>query len=145
MVQDLGREPTPGEIAERLGVSEEEVLDTLEINTSQVSLNDPFSDEADDNTYIDYLEDTDTPSPDTGLYADTLRGDMVKALDTLPERERIILTLYYGIGGADPLTLEQIGDRLGYTRERIRQLKVQALERIRSTGRADYLSAYAQN
>jgi len=142
--QELGRKPTPEEIGRHLEIPVSRVTDSIRHNTSHISLDAALSSESDENTLVDYLADTESPSPDTSLYESTLRGDMRKALDTLPDRERTIIMLYFGIEG-EAQTLEQIGERLGYTRERIRQLKVQALDRLRTSSRADLLSPYMEN
>lgn len=140
--QKLGRQPTAEEIAQKLGISIEEVEDTMHIANTHVSLDDPYSNDKDDNALVDYLTDEDQVSPDEGTYNNALTEDMEKALNTLTDREKLILTLYFGINGRDPLTLEDIGKQLELTRERIRQIKEKAIQRLRHSTRAKYLKGY---
>lgn len=140
--QELGRSPSPLEIAKRLQISEDEVKDTMHIANTHVSLDDPYSNDQDDNALVDYLQDENAQMPDDETFEHALSDDMEKALDTLADRERQILSLYFGIGGDDPLTLEEIGQKLGLTRERIRQIKEKAISRLRHSSRAKYLQGY---
>lgn len=142
--QELGRQPTADEIADRLHLSVEEVQDTMSIANTHVSLDDPYSDEREDNALVDYLADEEQASPDEGTYSNALTEDMEKALNTLGERERLILTLYFGLNGEEPLTLEDIGKRMNLTRERIRQIKEKAIQRLRHSTRAKYLKGYIE-
>jgi len=142
--QELGRQPTAEEIADRLNLSVEEVQDTMSIANTHVSLDDPYSDEREDNALVEYLTDEEQASPDEGTYSNALTEDMEKALNTLGERERLILTLYFGLNGEDPLTLEDIGKRMDLTRERIRQIKEKAIQRLRHSTRAKYLKGYIE-
>jgi RNA polymerase primary sigma factor len=143
--QELGREPTHAEIAESLGLDARDVEDTVNVANGQVSLHEAFSDEPGDHAYIDYLEDTEGPAPDDGLYREFLSHDVQRALATLNERERTIMTLYFGLAGETALTLEEIGRHLNLTRERIRQIKEQAVDKLRQSSRTRYLSAYMDN
>jgi RNA polymerase primary sigma factor len=145
LLQELGREPTHAEIAERLGLAERDVEETLSVANGQVSLHDAFSDEPGDHAFIDYLEDTEGAAPDDELYKEFLSKDMLRVLETLNERERMIMTLYFGLAGETALTLEEIGRHLNLTRERIRQIKEQAIDKLRQSTRARYLSAYLDN
>lgn len=140
--QELGRQPTAQEIAKKLDLSVEEVEDTMKIANTHVSLDDPYSSDKDDNALVDYLTDEDQESPDVGTYSNALTEDMEKALNMLTEREKLILTLYFGLNGEDPLTLEDIGKEMRLTRERIRQIKEKAIQRLRHSTRAKYLKGY---
>jgi RNA polymerase primary sigma factor len=142
--QELGRTPTPEEIAKRLDISVDEVKDTMSIANTHVSLDDPYSNDQDDNALVDYLEDENAAMPDDETFEHALSDDMDKALDTLTDREKLILSLYFGIGGQEPLTLEEIGKKLGLTRERIRQIKEKAISRLRHSSRAKYLKGYIE-
>lgn len=142
---ELGREPTPAEIAESLGLDARDVEDTINVANGQVSLHHSFSDDPGDHSYIDYLEDTEGAAPDDGLYREFLSHDVQRALGTLNAREREIMTLYFGLAGETALTLEEIGRRLNLTRERIRQIKEQAIDKLRQSARSEYLSAYVDN
>ena len=143
--QKLGRQPTATEIAQKLKISVEEVEDTMHIANTHVSLDDPYSNDKDDNALVDYLTDDGQECPDEGTYSHALSEDMEKALNTLTDREKLILTLYFGLEGEDPLTLEDIGKRLKLTRERIRQIKEKAIQRLRHSTRAKYLKGYIEN
>ena len=140
--QELGRLPTPQEIANRLELSVEEVVETMKIANTHVSLDDPYSNDKDDNALVDYLTDDDQVPPDEGTYTNALSEDMERALDTLTEREKLILTMYFGLSGEDPLTLEEIGKKMKLTRERIRQVKEKAIQRLRHSTRAKFLKGY---
>ena len=105
-------------------------------------MDDPYSNDKDDNALVDYLTDADQVSTDEGTYNNALTEDMEKALNTLTDREKHILTLYFGLNGKDPLTLEDIGKRLDLTRERIRQIKEKAIQRLRHSTRAKFLKGY---
>jgi RNA polymerase primary sigma factor len=140
--QELGRSPSAQEIAKRLQISEEEVQDTMHIANTHVSLDDPYSNDQDDNALVDYLMDENAQMPDDETFEHALSDDMERALDTLADREKQILGMYFGLGGEEPLTLEEIGQRLGLTRERIRQIKEKAISRLRHSSRAKYLQGY---
>jgi len=142
--QELGRSPSAAEIAKRLKLSEQEVEDTMHIANTHVSLDDPYSNDQDDNALVDYLMDEKARMPDDQTFEAALSDDMEKALKTLSEREQDILNLYFGLGGEEPLTLEEIGKRLGLTRERIRQIKEKAIARLRHSSRAKYLKGYIE-
>jgi RNA polymerase primary sigma factor len=143
--QELGRAPNAKEIAKRLKLSEEEVEDTMHIANTHVSLDDPYSSDQDDNALVDYLTDENAEMPDERTYDHALSEDMEKALNTLTERERVILSLYFGLNGEEPMTLEEIGKKLKLTRERIRQIKEKAIQRLRHSSRAKYLKGYIEN
>src|SRR5262245_6947091 len=142
--QELGRSPTPDEIAARLKISPEEVEDTMVIANSHVSLDDPYSSEKDDTALVDYLTDETQASPDEDTYSAALSDDLERALGTLSERERSILSMYFGLGGEEPMTLEDIGKRMKLTRERIRQIKEKAIQRLRHSTRAKFLQGYME-
>jgi RNA polymerase primary sigma factor len=143
--QELGRTPSADEIAQRLKISPQEVEDTMVIANSHVSLDDPYSADKDDTALVDYLTDELQAAPDEDTYASALSDDLDRALGTLSERERNILTLYFGLGGEEPMTLEDIGKRMKLTRERIRQIKEKAIQRLRHSTRAKYLQGYIES
>ena len=140
--QELGRAPSAGEIAKKLNLSEEEVEDTMHIANTHVSLDDPYSNDQDDSALVDYLMDENAEMPDEHTYERALSDDMERALDTLSEREKLILMLYFGLSSEEPMTLEEIGKKLGLTRERIRQIKEKAIIRLRHSSRSKYLRGY---
>lgn len=142
--QDLGRDPYLEEIARELAVSEHDVAEVMSFSRGHVSLDEPLSGDGED-AFVDQIPDENAESPDRPLLEQMLGRDLRRALEQLTERERVILTSYFGLDGSEPLTLEEIGRRLGYTRERIRQVKEQAIEKLRGRPRmnsiADYLCA----
>jgi RNA polymerase primary sigma factor len=142
--QELGRAPSAREIAKKLKLSEEEVEDTMHIANTHVSLDDPYSTDQDDTALVDYLQDENAPMPDEETYERALSDDMEKALATLSERERMILSMYFGLNGEEPLTLEEIGRELALTRERIRQIKEKAIVRLRHSSRSKFLKGYME-
>lgn len=139
--QELGRDPTVGEIAEGLDISEEEVAKTLSISQSHLSLDAPLT-PGEDNKLLDYLPDTQRPGPDDETFERALSESIEEVLSTLKEREAKILKLYYGLDGQEPMTLEEIGSLLGITRERVRQIKEKALNRLRHVSRAKALESF---
>jgi RNA polymerase primary sigma factor len=143
--QELGRTPEVDEIAKKLKLSHEEVRDTMQIANSHLSLDASFGNDQEENCLVDYLADDDLESPDEQTYMNALSDDMQKALDTLTDREREILSLYFGLEGEEPLTLEEIGKRMNLTRERIRQIKEKAILRLRHSSRSKYLKGYVKD
>jgi RNA polymerase primary sigma factor len=141
LTQELGREPTVEEIAEELDLSGEEIQQALTMARSHLSLDAPLA-PGEDSQLLDYVADGVSPGPDAELYTRALARSIEDALDTLSERESKVLRLYFGLGEAEPLTLEQIGERFGVTRERVRQIKERALKRLRHQSRARFLESY---
>ncbi|MGD8413409.1 MAG: RNA polymerase sigma factor RpoD/SigA [Candidatus Latescibacterota bacterium] len=140
--QEMGRAPTTEEIAEHIGVSADEVEETMRIANNHVSLDTAMSDEGDDPSYLAQLEDEESTGPDEYVDGLMLGESTARALQTLNGREREIIRLYFGLGGEEPLTLEDIGKHLGLTRERIRQIKEQAIQKLRHRSRSKYLKDF---
>src|SRR3990172_5122375 len=130
LLQELGREPTAAEIAEGMDIEMEEVQKTLSISQNHLSLDAPMT-PGEDNRLLDYLPDTQNAGPDQETFEHALTHSIEEVLCTLKERESKILRLYFGLDEPEPLTLEEIGARLGITRERVRQIKEKALSRLR--------------
>ena len=141
LTQELGREPTLEEIAEELELSEEEIKHTLAMAQTHLSLDAPLV-PGEDGQLLDYVSDQFAAGPDEELYSQALQRSIEDALGTLSEREAKVLRLYFGLGDTDPLTLEQIGERFGITRERVRQIKERALSRLRHQSRARFLETF---
>jgi RNA polymerase primary sigma factor len=144
--QDLGRDPDAEELAKELGVTREEIEEVTTFSQATLSLDQPVHDEGNETTFVDQIVDDRNASPDQGAYADALKRDMARALEGLTDRERTILVRYYGLNGVKARTLEDIGKEMGYTRERIRQIKEQAIDKLRSRPQSaqyieDYLTA----
>jgi len=143
--QELGRAPSADEIAARLNISAQEVAETMVIANTHVSLDDPYSADKDDTALVDHLAAEGQESPDEGTYTAALSDDLDRALGTLSDRERRVLAMYFGLGGDEPMTLEDIGRKLGLTRERIRQIKEKAIQRLRHSTRARFLQGYVES
>ena len=141
LLQELGREATNAEIAEGMELTEEEVAKTMSITQTHLSLDAPMT-PGEDNRLLDYLPDTMHPTPDVQTFDKALTESVHKALAGLKEREAKILRLYFGLEDAEPMTLEQIGEVLNITRERVRQIKEKALSRLRHVSRAGALESY---
>ena len=141
LLQELGREATHAEIAEGMELTEEEVAKTMSISQTHLSLDAPMT-PGEDNRLLDYLPDNVNPAPDEETFEKALTESIAEALGGLKEREAKILRLYFGLDGAEPMTLEQIGAVLNITRERVRQIKEKALSRLRHVSRARALESY---
>jgi RNA polymerase primary sigma factor len=140
--QKYQREPTPEEVAMVLDVTVEEVEATLGIAARHVSMDAPFTD-GESNALIDVLENFNADKTDNHLdYKDSLRIETERTLASLTDREREVIKLFFGIGVEHPMTLEDIGEQLGITRERIRQIKDKAITKLRSQSRSKSLKAY---
>jgi RNA polymerase primary sigma factor len=143
MRQELGRDPTHRELADRAGIPEEAVTRTLTLGRPSVSLDGGLP-SSDDKTLFDYLADDRTPSPDDGVAGDALAASLRDALTSLTPRQRRVLSLYFGLEGGDPMTLGAIGELLGVTRERARQIKEKALWRLRNSRHARVLATFRE-
>jgi len=141
LLQELGREATHAEIADGMDITEEEVAKTMSISQVHLSLDAPLT-PGEDNRLLDYLADTVNPTPDEQTFEKALTEAIEDSLGGLKEREAKILRLYFGIDGAEPMTLEEIGTQLGITRERVRQIKEKALSRLRHVSRAKSLESF---
>jgi RNA polymerase primary sigma factor len=138
---ELGREPTPQEIAEQAGVSEAEIATILPISRAYLSL-DTNGRATNDGALLDFLPDPGAEPPDTDVTTEALTKSVLSALDHLAPRESMVLRRYFGFDGDEPMTLEEIGGELGVTRERVRQLKDRALHHLRSGRDRDTLEAF---
>lgn len=141
LLQELGREATHAEIADGMDITEEEVAKTMSISQAHLSLDAPLS-PGEDNKLLDYLPDNLNPTPDEQTFEKALTESIEAALGSLKEREAKILRLYFGLDGSEAMTLEEIGARLGITRERVRQIKEKALSRLRHVSRARALESF---
>ncbi|HOF21582.1 MAG TPA: RNA polymerase sigma factor RpoD/SigA [Bacteroidales bacterium] len=139
--QEFEREPTSLEIAELLEMIPEDVRESLRTNGRTVSMDAPISAEEDNNMY-DVIQNDEIPSPDRNLINESLSYEIERALSTLSPREAKVLKYYFGLGMKHPLTLEEIGEKLHLTRERVRQIKEKAIKRIQFTTRCKILRTY---
>ena len=140
--QEFEREPSAEELAEILELNIEEVSTTLGVASRHVSVDAPFSD-GEENSLLDIIENTTTPDTDNALeYRESLRREIERSLSTLTERQKDVIKLYFGIGIDHSFSLEDIGDKFGLTRERVRQIKDKAINKLRSTSRSKLLKNY---
>lgn len=138
--QENERTPTSEELANLLEIPKEKISDTLKVSGRHISVDAPFV-EGEDNTLLDVLSNNDSPNADKGLIDESLAREIERSLATLTERERDIVRLFFGIG-CQEMTLEEIGERFGLTRERVRQIKEKAIRRLRHTSRSKLLKTY---
>ena len=140
--QEYEREPSPEELAGLLEIPTEEVETTLGVAARHVSMDAPFV-EGEDNSLLDVLENSSTPDTDQELdYNQSLRREIERSLSTLTERQCDVIKLYFGIGVEHPMSLEDIGEKFGLTRERVRQIKDKAINKLRSANRSKLLKNY---
>lgn len=140
--QEYEREPSAEELAETLEIPTEEVETTLGVAARHVSMDAPFV-EGEDNSLLDVLENSGTPGTDSALeYSESLRREIERSLSTLTERQCDVIKLYFGIGVEHPMSLEDIGEKFGLTRERVRQIKDKAINKLRSANRSKLLKLY---
>lgn len=138
--QEFERKPSPEELADALEIPKEKVVDTMRVSGHHVSVDAPFVD-GEENSLLDVLINSDSPIADKSLLNESLSREIDRALATLTERERDIIKLFFGISMTE-MTLEEIGERFGLTRERVRQIKEKAIRRLRHTSRSKLLKSY---
>ncbi len=141
LLQELGREPKIEELARGMDTTPAKVENLLEISRRPVSLETPIDDEG-DSTFGDFVEDINSPAPSDEVTTHLLRFQLQQALDKLPAREAQILRLRYGLADGRVYTLEEVGQTIGVTRERVRQLEAQALQRLRQSSAHVILKDY---
>ena len=138
--QEHERRPSVDEISERVDIPEEKVDEAMMANTRHVSVDAPFVD-GEDNSLLDVLINDDAPMADRQLVIESLRSEIAIVLQTLNDRERAVITAFYGIGQPE-MTLEEIGHKYGLTRERVRQIKEKAIRRLRNNTKNKLLKTY---
>lgn len=141
LVQELGREPTPEEIAEEMDVSVDRVREILKIAQEPVSLETPIGEE-DDSHLGDFIEDQEVQAPADAAAFELLKEQLEDVLDTLTPREQKVLRLRFGLDDGRTRTLEEVGQVFGVTRERIRQIEAKALRKLRHPMRSKRLKDY---
>lgn len=138
--QEFEREPSPEELADILETTVDKISDTLSNSGRHVSMDAPFV-QGEENTLLDVLENKE-PNTDAILINESLSEEIKRSLSTLTEREREIIVLFFGLSSNHPLSLEEIGEKFNLTRERVRQIKDKALQRLRHTSRSKILKSY---
>ena len=143
LLQELGREPLPEEIAEKMGVTVERVREIQKIAQDPVSLETPIGEE-EDSHLGDFIEDEKTITPSDSVAFSMLKEQLLGVLDTLTPREEKVLRLRYGIDDGKPRTLEEVGKEFNVTRERIRQIEAKALRKLRHPSRSKRLKDFLE-
>ncbi len=143
LLQETGREPTPAEIAERMGITEERVCEIQRIAQDPVSLEAPIGEE-EDSHLGDFVEDDKSITPSDHVAASMLKEQLLRVLDTLTPREEKVLRLRYGLDDGRPRTLEEVGKEFNVTRECIRQIEAKALRKLRHPSRSKALKDFLE-
>jgi RNA polymerase primary sigma factor len=138
--QENERRPSIDEIADKVDLPQDKIEDAMKVNNRHVSVDAPFID-GEDNSLLDILINDDSPMADRTLVLESLRDEINRALLTLNERERNIIEAFFGINQPE-MTLEEIGDKYGLTRERVRQIKEKAIRRLRHNTKNKLLKTY---
>ena len=141
LLQELGREPTPEEIAEEMNMPEDRVREILKISQEPVSLETPIGEE-EDSHLGDFIQDDNVPVPSDAAAFTLLKEQLVEVLGTLTEREQKVLRLRFGLDDGRARTLEEVGKEFNVTRERIRQIEAKALRKLRHPSRSRKLKDY---
>ena len=138
--QENERRASIDEIAERVNIPEDKIADAMKVSGRHVSMDAPFS-EGEDGSLIDVMPNGDSPEPDNMLEIESLREEIKRALQTLNDRERQVLMAFFGIDQPE-MTLEEIGQMYGLTRERVRQIKEKAIRRLRKNTQNKQLKSF---
>ncbi len=141
--QEHERKPSAEELAMKLDLPVDKVMDTMKVSGRHTSIDAPFVD-GEDNSLLDVLPNEDSPKADKSLINESLSTEIDRSLSTLSDRERDIIKMFFGIGYSE-MTLEEIGEKFGLTRERVRQIKEKAIRRLRNGQRCKLLKSYLGN
>ena len=141
MLQEMGREPTPEELAVRMDMPEEKIRKVLKISKEPISMETPIGDD-EDSHLGDFVEDTNTVAPPDATTSNNLKNQVASVLETLTPREAKVLRMRFGIGMNTDHTLEEVGKQFDVTRERIRQIEAKALRKLRHPSRSEHLRTY---
>lgn len=143
LLQKLGREPTPKEVAKQMGISSERVREIMKISQEPVSLETPIGEE-EDSHLGDFIEDSEVEGPANAASFTMLQEQLNEVLNTLNERERKVIQLRFGLQDGHPRTLEEVGREFGVTRERIRQIESKTLSKLRHPNRSSVLKDFLE-
>ena len=138
--QKYQREPSVEELSEFLTLGPDDIAQTFEFGSRQVSVNAAFV-EGEDNSLLDTLRDNTVQSPDSGLLEDSLREEIKRSLQSLPKRDAEVISMYFGLNGS-PMALDEIADSFGITRERVRQIKEKGIRKLKNAKRSKSLRSY---
>ena len=139
--QEHQRPPVAEEIANKLDLSLSDVKQSMKISGRHISMDAPFKEGENSNLY-DVVQSSESPRPDLNLMKDSLNVEVNRALNTLSEKEAEVLRHYYGISKKQPMSLQEIGDSFGLTRERVRQIKEKGIRRLRHASKSKVLKTY---
>ncbi len=141
LVQDLGREPTTEELADAMGMDAAKIREIQKISQDPISIDKPVGEE-EDSHLVDFISNDELAAPEEEVARNLLKEDLIKALGTLTERERKVIELRFGLKDGVPMTLEQVGKKLGVTRERIRQIEAKAIRKLSRASSSKKLEGY---
>ncbi len=139
--QEHERKPSSTELARELDIAEDKISDTMKVAGRHISMDAPFV-EGEDNSLLDVMPNEDSPNADSTLMDESLAKEIDNVLSSLSEREAEIIKLFFGIGDNQEMTLEEIGDQFGLTRERVRQIKEKAIRKLRVSDKCLTLKPY---
>jgi len=140
----MGREPTYEEVAKRMDITVNKVSKIIKVSQEPISLGTPLGEDEDSHLY-DFIEDEVMPSPPDSVIQINLREHIVNALKCLTEREAEVLKMRFGLGSGNEHTLEEVGQRFKMTRERIRQIEVKSLRKLKNSSRTRKLRSFTSN
>ena len=141
LVQDLGREPTTEELAKEMGMEPAKIREIQKISQDPISIDKPVGEE-EDSHLVDFISNDELAAPEEEVARILLKEDLIKALNSLTERERKVIELRFGLKDGIPMTLEQVGKKLGVTRERIRQIEAKAIRKLSRASSSKKLEGY---
>jgi RNA polymerase primary sigma factor len=141
--QEHERPPTSEELSEHLEMNVDDIKKALSHSARHSSIDAPVNDNDDSSaSLLDFMSNTDFPSPDSEMLKQSLKREIERSLSTLSQRERCIIRMFYGLDGAMPISLDEIGAKFDLTRERVRQIKEKAIRRLKHTSRCRHLKLY---
>lgn len=141
LVQELGREPTTEELAECMGMEPAKIREIQNISQDPISIDKPVGEE-EDSHLVDFISNDELAAPEEEVARNLLKEDLIKALNTLTDRERKVIELRFGLKDGVPMTLEQVGKKFGVTRERIRQIETKAIRKLSRASSSKKLEGY---
>ena len=142
LVQDLGREPTTEELAKEMGMEVAKIREIQKISQDPISIDKPVGEE-EDSHLVDFISNDELAAPEEEVARILLKEDLIQALNGLTDRERRVIELRFGLKDGVPMTLEQVGKKLGVTRERIRQIEAKAIRKLNRSPKSKKLEGYS--